>query len=88
MTLPPPPPAVVPQDDGQAQQIAFGQCVLALSRTMRTAPLGWALVAWAGWGRVPPTHLLAWLALAATGWLISLSLLALIRREGMDLARH
>jgi diguanylate cyclase (GGDEF)-like protein len=87
MTSPPPPPAAV-SDDDQAQQIAFGQCVLALSRTMRTAPLGWALVAWACWGRVPPTHLLAWLVLAATGWLISLALLAMIRREGMVLARH
>ncbi|MDR7335390.1 GGDEF domain-containing protein [Roseateles asaccharophilus] len=87
MTAPLPPPAAGPDDD-QAQQIAFGRCVLALSRTMRTAPLGWGLVAWAAWGRVPQANLLAWLALAATGWLISLGLLALIRREGMNLARH
>ncbi|HEY0957627.1 MAG TPA: GGDEF domain-containing protein [Roseateles sp.] len=88
MTAPPPPPAAAPVDDDQARQIAFGRCVLALDRTLRTTPLGWLLVAWVCWGRVPQPHLLAWLALAATGWLVSLALLAWLRRDGPDLGRH
>jgi hypothetical protein len=39
--------------------------VKTLPRTLRTAPVGWALVAWGCWGRSTHPALLAWLALDA-----------------------
>ncbi|MFG6440019.1 sensor domain-containing diguanylate cyclase [Roseateles sp. LKC17W] len=74
--------------DAQAQQNAFVQCVMGLQRTLRTTPLGWALVAWICWGRTPPAALLTWLGLAAAGWAASMLVLARLQRAGPDVQHH
>ncbi|MFG6414397.1 GGDEF domain-containing protein [Roseateles sp. DC23W] len=77
-----------PTDDADVQRIAFAQCVAVQQRTLLTAPLGWALVAWLCWSAVPRDRLLGWLALVLCGWLVCLLLIALIRHQGADIARH
>jgi diguanylate cyclase (GGDEF)-like protein len=71
-----------------AREIGFGQCVVALRRTLLTTPVGWLLVAWFAWGRVPHQDVLAWLAGFLGAWLLTLWLLHRIVREGPATARH
>lgn len=80
-------PMVTPAEI-DVQRIAFKRCVTSMQRAMLTAPLGWALAAWLCW-QLQATHLLpGWLALVACGWVLSLLLLAFVRRHGADVARH
>ncbi len=80
-------PTVTPAEI-DVQRIAFRQCVTSMRRAILTAPLGWALAAWLCW-ELKATHLLpGWLALVATGWVLSLLLLAFVRRHGADVTRH
>jgi diguanylate cyclase (GGDEF)-like protein len=87
-TLPSPSQPATTDDDAEVRRIAFAQCVAAVRRTLRTTPLGWALVAWLCWERVEWPALRGWLALAVAGWLLGQGLLAHIRRQGTDAARH
>lgn len=71
-----------------ARQIAFGQCVQSLRRTLRTTPAGWLLVAWFAWGHVPQVEILGWLAGFGVTWLVGNGLLFRIPTEKPPRARH
>ena len=56
--------AMAPADAARAaQETGFKQGVQAMRRTLSTTPVGWALVCWLSWDRVPHDLLLGWL-----GW--------------------
>jgi diguanylate cyclase (GGDEF)-like protein len=84
--LPAPPPTLAFATE--ARQNAFAQCVTGLQRTLRTTPLGWALVVWICWERTPHAALMTWLSLALTGWVGCLLVLEQLQRRGPDLQRH
>jgi hypothetical protein len=91
--LPPPPSAAAGSAatapaEIDVQRIAFRQCVTSMHRAMMTTPLGWALAAWLCWELRSTELLPGWLALVATGWVLSLLLLTLVRRRGADPIRH
>ncbi len=73
-----------------ARGIGFRQCVQALRRTLRTTPLGWALVAWIAWARTPHLQIGLWLAGFGVAWLVSQALLRRVDTEtaaGVSTAR-
>lgn len=80
-------PAVEPAEI-EVQRLAFQECIDSMRRTMLTAPLGWMLVAWLCWHLDAQALLPRWLALAASGWVLSLGLLEYVRRHGADVTRH
>ena len=59
-----------------------------MRRTMATTPVGWILVAWFCWGRVPQPLMLVWLGGAAVLWLISMGALHIVVRENSQIQRH
>jgi diguanylate cyclase (GGDEF)-like protein len=71
-----------------AQETGFKQGVQAMRRTLSTTPIGWILVAWICWGRVPHGLLLGWLGLFLTNWTLAQILLRWIIRSGSNTARH
>lgn len=71
-----------------AQAVGFAQCVVALRRTMATSPVGWGLVAWFCWGKVPQQQIFIWLGLATLMWLISLGVLFKVARQGAQVRVH
>ena len=79
-----------PSDDlaQAAREAGFGQGVQAMRRTLATTPVGWALVLWMCWGRVPQAPLLAWLAAFALTWALNLWILRRVARDGARSARH
>ena len=85
----PAPPDASPDDQAAiARGIGFAQCVHALPGVLLSTPLGWLLVAWLAWARVPHAQVLAWLGGFACSWLATLALLRSILRAGPDLRRH
>ena len=71
-----------------AREIGFGQCAQALGSVLGTTPLGWLLVAWFAWPRVPHAGLLTWLGGFLCSWLVAQALLRSIVRQGPRLERH
>ncbi len=71
-----------------AEDTGFRQGVQAMRRTLTTTPVGWALVCWMCWGRVPHAPLLVWLALFAASWTLSLWSLRAVIRGGCDPRQH
>lgn len=59
-----------------------------MRRTLSTTPVGWVLVGWMCWGRVPHGLLLGWLCLFIATWSLAQFLLLAVTRGGSDLARH
>ncbi len=81
--------AMVPVDLVQtARETGFKQGVQAMRRTLSTTPVGWVLVCWLCWGRVPHDLLLGWLGLFITTWALALGLLYGVTRGGSDPARY
>ncbi|MFT7776256.1 diguanylate cyclase [Roseateles sp.] len=80
--------AAGPPAEIDVRRIAFRQCVTSMHRAMLTTPLGWALAAWLCRELKAIDRLPGWLALAAPGWVLSLLLLAFVRRHGADVTRH
>lgn len=66
----------------------FEQGVQAMRRTLSTTPVGWVLVAWICWGRVPNALLLGWLGLFISTWALAQLVLRGVTRGGSDSARH
>ena len=71
-----------------ARATGFAQCAVALRRTMVTTPVGWALITWFCWGKVPQNFIWIWLGLSASIWLASLSVLNWIVRSGSKVQLH
>lgn len=71
-----------------AHETGFQQGVQAMRRTLSTTPLGWLLVAWLCWGRVPHNPLLLWLGLFISTWTLAQGLLRWTIRGGSDSARY
>ena len=71
-----------------AREIGFGQCVQALKGVLMTTPVGWLLVAWFAWGRVPHLQVLYWLGGFLCTWVFTLALLHSIVRAGVQIKRH
>ncbi len=59
-----------------------------MRRTMTTTPVGWLLVGWFCWGRVPRNLILAWLGLAIVLWMIGMLALHTVVRQGSQVAIH
>ena len=78
----------VTQVSESALATGFTQCVGAMRRTMATTPVGWILVAWFCWGRVPHPLILAWLGGATVLWLIGMAALQIVAREDCQIQRH
>ncbi len=79
-----------PSDDlaQAARETGFGQGVQAMRRTLSTTPVGWGLVLWMCWGRVPQAPLLSWQAAFALTWALNLWILRRVARDGARAARH
>ena len=75
-------------DTALAHATGFAQCVMALRRTLATTPMGWALVVWFCWGKVPQPAIFVWLGLTASFWLTNLVLLNWIIRAGSQIQSH
>jgi diguanylate cyclase (GGDEF)-like protein len=75
-------------DTALARATGFSECALALRRALSTTPVGWLLAVWFCWGRVPLHSIVQWLAIAATVWGGSLSVLQHMIRAGSKLAIH
>lgn len=71
-----------------ALEAGFEQCVHALRRTLATTPVGWLLVTWMCWNRVPETRIGLWLVGFTAAWLLCHALLFGIVRQGARLAQH
>ena len=71
-----------------AREIGFGQCVLALRRTLATTPLGLALLAWVAWTRAPHEPILLWLGAFAGVWLVAMWIVHVPLRAPASLARR
>lgn len=71
-----------------AQETGFKQGVQAMRRTLATTPVGWVLVGWMCWGRVPHDLLLGWLGLFISTWALAQGLLYGVTRGGWNLVRH
>ncbi|MFO6420243.1 diguanylate cyclase [Hylemonella sp. W303a] len=63
-----------------ALELGFRRCAQDLRMLLLTTPLGWLLVAWICWDRVPMEHLGWWLGGFAVSWIIALLLLTLLLR--------
>ncbi len=74
--------------DAMARAVGFSQCVDAVRRTLVTTPVGWALVTWFCWNKVPQHLIWIWLGLSATLWLTNLSLLNRVIRSGSVIQLH
>jgi diguanylate cyclase (GGDEF)-like protein len=68
--------------------VGFKQGVQAMRRTLATTPIGWALVAWICWDRLPHELPLSWLGVFGASWMLGLGLLRRVTREGSDPQRH
>jgi diguanylate cyclase (GGDEF)-like protein len=66
----------------------FEQGVQAMRRTFSTTPVGWVLIVWICWGRVPQSLLLGWLGLFIPAWVLAQILLISVTRRGSDPAHH
>lgn len=75
-------------DAAQALATGFAQCVAAMRRTMTTTPVGWLLVVWFCWSRVPHTAILLWFGLATLMWGIGMAALQKVVWEKSQLQRH
>ena len=71
-----------------AQETGFKQGVQAMRRTLSTTPVGWVLVGWMCWGRVPHDLLLGWLGLFISTWALAQGLLHRVTRGGSDPTRY
>jgi diguanylate cyclase (GGDEF)-like protein len=71
-----------------AREVGFAQCVSALRRTLATTPVGWALVLWFCWGKVPQHLIFIWLGLTAAFWCANLAILNRVVRAGSQLHLH
>lgn len=59
-----------------------------MRRTLTTTPVGWVLVGWMCWGRIPQALLLTWLGLCVAGWVSGLGVLHSVSRAGSNPTRH
>jgi diguanylate cyclase (GGDEF)-like protein len=75
-------------DSAQALAAGFTQCVSAMRRTMTTTPVGWSLVGWFCWGRVPQHLILSWLGVAIVMWLTTMVALNKVVRQGSQVHLH
>lgn len=75
-------------DSVQAHAAGFAHCVESMRRTLATTPVGWMLVGWFCWGRVPQHHILIWLGLAIVMWSIGMVALHKVVRQGSQVALH
>ena len=71
-----------------AHDTGFRQGVQAMRRTLSTTPVGWLLVGWMCWDRVPQAWLLGWLGLFFVAWLWAKMRLRSVDRAGADRARY
>ncbi|MDE2248451.1 MAG: GGDEF domain-containing protein [Xanthomonadaceae bacterium] len=72
----------------EPRQVAFAEAVRGISETMRSTPLGWALVAWLAHWQAPPWRIAAWVGVFVPIWLVNVFLLRRVAREGSDPTRH
>ncbi|WP_165493117.1 GGDEF domain-containing protein [Hylemonella gracilis] len=63
-----------------ALELGFRRCAQDLRGLLLTTPLGWLLVAWICWDRVPVEQMGLWLGGFAISWTIALLLLTLLLR--------
>lgn len=71
----------------EALELGFRRCAQDLRGAFITTPLGWLLVGWVCWDRVPPERLAWWLGGFALTWTIALLLLTRLLRLPMPRRR-
>ena len=59
-----------------------------MRRTLTTTPVGWLIVGWFCWGRVPPHLILTWLGVATVLWLLGMAALHRVVRQGSQIQVH
>lgn len=69
-------------------QTGFALWVASFRQTLHTTPVGWCLVAWMSWGRVPERNLLFWLALFFVVWVVGLLSIDRALKNGCDQQAH
>jgi diguanylate cyclase (GGDEF)-like protein len=75
-------------DTSLSRATGFSECAHALRRALITTPIGWLLVLWFCWGRVPMHSIAQWLGTALIIWSGSLAALQWMIRAGPRLAIH
>jgi diguanylate cyclase (GGDEF)-like protein len=71
-----------------AVETGFLQWVFALRRTLLTTPVGWSLVTWFCWERVPHPLVFIWLGIFCTIWASGLWVLHGLIRDAPQLDSH
>jgi diguanylate cyclase (GGDEF)-like protein len=74
------PPTAARTSMNVALELGFQRCAQDLRGLLLATPLGWLLVTWLCWGRVPLQQLGWWLGWFAISWMVALLLLTLLLR--------
>jgi diguanylate cyclase (GGDEF)-like protein len=75
-------------DTSLSRATGFSECAHALRRALITTPVGWLLVLWFCWGRVPIDSIVLWVGSALVIWSSSLAALQWMIRAGPQLTIH
>ncbi|EYC50133.1 diguanylate cyclase [Hylemonella gracilis str. Niagara R] len=74
------PPTANRTSKNVALELGFRRCAQDLRMLLLTTPLGWLLMGWICWDRVPLQQLAWWLGGFAISWMVALLLLTLLLR--------